>query len=118
PTTDEDAVRRAEESLSRGEPVTLETGAVRKDGTPISLEVRLTPMENPTRSTALVLGVHHEISSRRAEDARFRALIRNAGDIISIVDADGTVLYVSPSVEAVLGRRPDDMVGMSFLSYL
>jgi len=39
----------------------------------------------------------------RASEERFRALVQNASDMISILGADGTVLYGSPSHERVLG---------------
>ena len=54
---------------------------------------------------------------RRAEEAlteteeRFRFLVQNSWDIISLFDAEGTVLYQSPSVERVLGHRPQDRIG-------
>src|SRR4051812_29892944 len=95
PTTDQDAVQTAGDALGRGQPTTLETPIRRKDGTAICVEVRLTPVDDPARDAPLLLGIHHEISGRRKEDARFRALVRYAGDVISILDAQGNVLYVS-----------------------
>ncbi len=34
---------------------------------------------------------------------RFRALIENIHDAIMVIDADGKILYVSPTIEPVLG---------------
>src|SRR5262245_60550832 len=54
---------------------------------------------------------------RRAEEAlsetreRFRFLVQNSWDVISLFDADGTVLYQSPSVERLLGHRPQNRIG-------
>jgi two-component system, cell cycle sensor histidine kinase and response regulator CckA len=54
---------------------------------------------------------------RRAEDElrrreeHFRSLIENASDVISVLSADGTSLYESPSVERVLGWTPEELVG-------
>ena len=42
----------------------------------------------------------------RASEKRFRVLVQNASDIITIIDADGTVRYESPAVERILGYPP------------
>ena len=44
-------------------------------------------------------------------EGKFRALIEHALDIITIVDADGTIRYESPAVSRVLGYQPDELVG-------
>src|SRR5918995_23861 len=44
-------------------------------------------------------------------EERFRSLVQNSSDIITILDTDGTVLYVSPAVERVTGYRPEEQVG-------
>ena len=48
---------------------------------------------------------------QRQSEERFRSLIQNSSDIIAILDENGTVNYISPTVERVLGRTPDDLVG-------
>jgi diguanylate cyclase (GGDEF)-like protein/PAS domain S-box-containing protein len=44
-------------------------------------------------------------------EQRFRSLVQNSSDVISIVDRGGTVTYISPSVEAVFGLQPADVTG-------
>jgi diguanylate cyclase (GGDEF)-like protein/PAS domain S-box-containing protein len=41
----------------------------------------------------------------------FRALVQNSSDVITIVDARGTIRYQTPSVSRVLGYDPAAMVG-------
>ncbi|MFG2651867.1 aminotransferase class I/II-fold pyridoxal phosphate-dependent enzyme [Streptomyces sp. NPDC048436] len=43
---------------------------------------------------------------RRESEAYFRTLVRNASDVILIVDDDDTVRYASPSAQAVFGAAP------------
>lgn len=51
-------------------------------------------------------------------ERRFRSLIENALDTITILSADGTILYESPSVKRVVGYAPEEMVGASVLDYI
>jgi PAS domain S-box-containing protein len=46
-----------------------------------------------------------------AGERRFRALIEHSFDAISLLAADGTILYTSPSSQRVSGRPPDEVVG-------
>jgi PAS domain S-box-containing protein len=47
----------------------------------------------------------------RSSHDRLRALIENAADGITVLDADGQILYVEPSAERLLGYKPEEMVG-------
>jgi diguanylate cyclase (GGDEF)-like protein/PAS domain S-box-containing protein len=64
-------------------------------------------------SAALTEEVH-----RRAGEARFGALIRASSDLVTVLDSDARVVYQSPSIERVLGYRPDEVVGTSFARLL
>ncbi len=44
-------------------------------------------------------------------EARFATLIRNASDVIMIVDADGCIEYASPAVQRTFGLWHNDLVG-------
>ncbi|MDB4951175.1 MAG: hypothetical protein JWM27_3824 [Gemmatimonadetes bacterium] len=43
----------------------------------------------------------------------FRSLIEQASDLITVLDAEGTIVYESPSAERVLGFLPHELVGRS-----
>jgi two-component system, cell cycle sensor histidine kinase and response regulator CckA len=49
----------------------------------------------------------------RAGQEQFRSLIENTSDIISILDVNGVIRYMSPSLERVLGFLPAELVGTS-----
>ncbi len=51
-------------------------------------------------------------------EKRFRSLVQNASDITTVLDADGTIRYESPSIERLLGYRPEDLVGQNAFDYV
>lgn len=44
-------------------------------------------------------------------ERRFKALVQDGGDLISILDENGCYIYVSPTSETVLGVSPDLLIG-------
>jgi PAS domain S-box-containing protein len=76
-------------------------------------------------NVAGIVTIGEDVTERRRADAvlrgreeLFRSLIENASDVITILSADGTSLYESPSVERVLGRKPEELVGMPSFALL
>ncbi|HEY9858022.1 MAG TPA: PAS domain S-box protein [Candidatus Obscuribacterales bacterium] len=53
----------------------------------------------------------------RESEARFRSLVQNSSDIITILEADGVIRYVSPSIERILGYQPEPLMGQSAFDY-
>jgi PAS domain S-box-containing protein len=54
----------------------------------------------------------------RESEKRFRALVQNSNDIIFVLAADGTIRYISPSVERILGYSPEDISGTDIFTYV
>ena len=60
---------------------------------------------------------------KRAEEAllrreeRFRALIENASDLISVIDTKGNITFQSPSSQ-MLGYAPEELVGHNFAEFV
>ena len=52
-----------------------------------------------------------QLKSAHASERRFRALVQSSSDVVLLLDARGTVLYMSPSSVGVVGRKPEDRVG-------
>jgi PAS domain S-box-containing protein len=52
--------------------------------------------------------IENELAER---EAQFRLLAENASDMISRLSTDGSILYVSPACETILGYTPEELTG-------
>jgi len=53
---------------------------------------------------------------RRSEE-RFRALVENGSDGVSLVDDKGNILYISPAITRILGYSVDELVGRNVFTF-
>jgi diguanylate cyclase (GGDEF)-like protein/PAS domain S-box-containing protein len=67
--------------------------------------------ENHALTADLECRVEERTSEVRATERYYRALVQNSSDVITVIDPDLTVRYVSDSIEDVFGHRPGDLVG-------
>ncbi len=54
----------------------------------------------------------------REEEARFRSAVQSSSDIITMVDAQGRILYESPATRRILGYPAGKRVGTSIFDYV
>jgi diguanylate cyclase (GGDEF)-like protein/PAS domain S-box-containing protein len=112
-TVDEDSRQICREAFNRVVSGTswrsLEVVFMTKQGGKCVVEGNLTPRYQQGKVTG-VLGVFRDISQKKAMDEllrrserHYRLLMNNAIDMIIVLDADGTIRYLSPSVEANTG---------------
>ncbi|MBK9053296.1 MAG: PAS domain S-box protein [Chloroflexi bacterium] len=77
-----------------------------------------------SNSALLGRAIRYAIERQRVQIAlqnserRFRHLIENSTDAISLVAADGTILYQSPAITRILGYLPEEMVGQNAFGFL
>ncbi len=83
----------------------------------------VTPLSLASDRGALVM--HTDITERkRAEGAlleserRFRAMVENSWEAISLIDREGRIIYTSPSASRLLGYAVDELEGMNLFAYL
>ncbi|HQP31846.1 MAG TPA: PAS domain-containing protein, partial [Deltaproteobacteria bacterium] len=60
---------------------------------------------------------HAEESLRNSEEI-FRSLVENINEVIYVVDSTGVITYISPSVEAMLGFEPVQLVGHAYIEFV
>jgi len=69
-------------------------------------------------SLALSSAEFAEEVHRRASEARFATLVQNSSDLITVLSAENTILYQSPSIERVLGYTAEEVTGRPFADLL
>jgi diguanylate cyclase (GGDEF)-like protein/PAS domain S-box-containing protein len=56
--------------------------------------------------------------SVREGEARFKSLVRHSSDVIAIVDVDGAIQYVSPSITRIFGYEAGELIGTCLVDLL
>jgi PAS domain S-box-containing protein len=67
-------------------------------------------------ANVLATAIDRQAYERRLK--RYEVVTEQSTDVNAIVDPDGTITYVTPSVEEVLGYPPEEVVGENFFEYL
>jgi len=108
-----------------GQVLGLESVWTRKDGTPLYVRESARVFRDPDGAVLYYEGTVEDITERRKaeeelrrSEERFGALVANTSDLISVVNTDGTIQYLSPSVKRMCGYEPEDAVGRNMLESL
>ena len=62
--------------------------------------------------------VREQTAALQASERRFRALIENASDLVLVIDTQGMITYVSPSVKRIGGYEPSELVGKGITEFI
>ncbi len=91
-----------------------------REGRPMHISLSAAPLKSGDGKTIGVLVTCADITGLKtvehaleASEARFRALSESAMDIVTVIDANGLILYQSPSVRHLLGVDPETMIGLN-----
>jgi PAS domain S-box-containing protein len=84
--------------------------------THVPAETEIVAIEEAARLASIALERPRLETSSRTGYEDFRALIENTSDVISILDVNGVIRYLSPSVRTVLGFDPSELIGNSGFS--
>jgi PAS domain S-box-containing protein len=112
--------------LRRGERIDhYETRRQAKNGTVLNVSLTISPVRDEKGVIIGASAVARDITERKRSEQelrqsrqalqeselRFRSLVQNSSDIITVLGMDGTIRYESPSIERILGYKPEDLVG-------
>jgi diguanylate cyclase (GGDEF)-like protein/PAS domain S-box-containing protein len=82
---------------------------------PVQRQLRAAVGALATQLTLALEGARlsEQVHTQRSE-ARFASLVQRSSDLITVVGADTTIIYQSPSCERVLGYQADELIGTRF----
>jgi diguanylate cyclase (GGDEF)-like protein/PAS domain S-box-containing protein len=91
---------------------------IKKDGSKRHVVTSVSLLKDESDKPIGFRGIGYDITKRklmeeklRREEQRFRALIEHSSDIIVLINLEGTITYVNPAVENVLGFKPEERIG-------
>jgi PAS domain S-box-containing protein len=115
---DVDLMLRARASLYGGGVTRIRLRHLHKDGGIVWCESRGRAITGPDGEVQGAVVSIRDVSEqveleeeRQAAEARYRLVAEHASDVVYVVDPDGDLAWVSPSIESVLGWDPEDLVG-------
>src|SRR5581483_1479265 len=95
------------------------------DGEPAAALVGSSKLFDHLNAWVGTVFIMHDITERfraersmRESEERFRSLVQNASDLITVITPDTTILYQSPAIRRVLGYDPDLAVGRKLVDFL
>ena len=94
------------------------TTRLHKDGRRVQVAMAASAVRDELGKLIGKMVVARDLTEKKNREAEFRkkealcrALIENALDLVAMVDAAGTILFVSPSCKQWLGWEPEELVG-------
>ncbi len=123
PDRDQDAVATIRAAVRTGASCQVVLRNYHKDGALFWNELYVSPVHDANGDLIAFIGVQNDITTRKAleqqiADDHFHALVEHASDMITLIDAEGIILYASPAIERVLGYTPEEVTGTPILALL
>ena len=120
----DEAVHRA--GVLQGQGATRwESLRLRRDGSLVEVELTLSPIRDADGVVNGFSKVMRDISHRRQaeralgdSEARYRALIEDQTDLISLAGTDGCLTFVNAAYARHFGLQPDGMIGRSLFDFV
>lgn len=117
----ERSVKECIEQAADGEYVEFQSELLRPNGDPFVVEGVYRPVTEESGAVVSLLVSASDVTERREREQdleRYQAYLEESSDIITVLDADGTITYQSPGVEQILGYDNDELVGNHGFDYV
>lgn len=97
----------------------------RGDGNIFDVDVNTDFLRDKDNMPVSILIIIRDISARKQSEEKlrksqdqYRQMVDTINDAIYEVSAEGTIEYVSPAIEKIVGYRPEDLIGKNFFTYM
>jgi PAS domain S-box-containing protein len=104
-------------------PNLYEFSLIDKEGSKIPVETHVSLIEYEGKAASL--SINRDITERKRmaevlveSEKRFRGMVMNSNDIIAECDLNDRWTFVSPSVESILGYKPEEMIGKPAVDFM
>lgn len=111
-------IRAIDHSIATGDGYEFTLRIRRPDGKDRHTLVKAECARDANGEVASIFGLFQDITDQHLaalalteSEHRYRLLASNASDVISVYGVDGRFRYMSPSVEELLGYRPEELIG-------
>ena len=108
---------RSENIREKGMQHHLETKILRKDSSPLDVDISLSVLKNPDGQITGSIGVIKDISKQKQAEQRLNSLIENTEDSIYLVDKNKTYQLVNQELLKRLKRSENELIGHQFQEY-
>lgn len=123
---DQDKALFADHSeLDNGQTICYEYRIRHKDGSIRWLEAKITPTLNLRGKLVRLDGINSDITARKQAEStlknnelKFRSLIQNSNDVITIADKNLIFTFISESITTMTGFSDHEMLDTSVLGYI
>ena len=96
-----------------------------KDGHTVWVRCRGMAIRDQNGKPIRMLGAHNDLtpiktaeSALAASEAKFRQLIENTLDLVTLVDTEGSFIYASPSCRRYYGLSPQECIGRKAFDFI
>nr|WP_162354518.1 PAS domain S-box protein [Natrialba swarupiae] len=116
---DEEFLLEGWTGMSEDRPLKVEGTHRRKDDLTYPVEVWVS--RNRHSEGDRFVAICRDVTDRRERERkleRHREFVESATDMITLIDSDGTIKYVSPAIERVLGWDPEELIGENGFEYV
>jgi len=109
---DPDEANELWERMEVGDSHRLEGVYQCRDGTtfPVEIHIQRLSFDSKDRFVAISRDIT-ERKGRKKDLIQYERIVECLDDIATVIDPDGTVTYVSPSVRRILGYDPEELIG-------
>jgi diguanylate cyclase (GGDEF)-like protein/PAS domain S-box-containing protein len=125
PETDPAQLAEIENAISHQRECNVLVKYYTADGSPYWCSSSISPIRDAGGRLTHYIEVQNDVTSMmqaldsaRESEQRFRHLIENASDMVLVLEESGSIRYVSPAIERIMGYHPDEVIGRDIFEFV